>query len=225
MACAQYECQICGGGTEIRGPFSNHRHDLLPHAIRGAGAGGRLTLAVCGNCGHAVRTPIRAQTANLELQQDVFGRRMSGAEIERLRRRVGWPRLRALVARETCRIVEGGGRALDIGCGDGRWLATLGSDWEKYGIELSAESAEVARAVSGAEVFNGDFGDFAAPQASFNLITAFSVMEHLTQPEGLLARAHELLEPGGVLVLATPDRESVPARRLSEQWQIGRAHV
>lgn len=40
----------------------------------------------------------------------------------------------------------------------------------------------------------------------FDLITAFEVVEHLDAPEAAIATWHELLRPGGALVLSTPNR-------------------
>src|SRR5437667_8307236 len=49
------------------------------------------------------------------------------------------------------------GALLDLGCSSGGFLESLKSEsWRLYGIEMSADCAEIAEAKSGAQVFVGD---------------------------------------------------------------------
>jgi predicted SAM-dependent methyltransferase len=53
---------------------------------------------------------------------------------------------------------------------------------------------------------------------SFDLILAAHVIEHVADPRRFVERAAELLAPGGLLVVATPNWNSADARRLREHW-------
>ena len=48
--------------------------------------------------------------------------------------------------------------------------------------------------------------------AQFDAATAIEVIEHLENPRHLLRQAKQLLKPGGLLFVTTPNIENVPAR-------------
>ena len=58
--------------------------------------------------------------------------------------------------------------------------------------------------------------------ASFGAVLSFQVIEHLDRPDAYLAEASRVLAPGGVLLLATPDRAT---RLYSWQQPWNRFHV
>jgi cyclopropane fatty-acyl-phospholipid synthase-like methyltransferase len=105
-----------------------------------------------------------------------------------------------------------GAAIADLGCGAGwllRFLAGRGYR-NLSGIDASAEQVALARAHA-AEVEQGDLLAFLrARPATFDLLTAFDVIEHLTKDETLdfLDACHAALRPGGRLVLQTPNGES-----------------
>jgi 2-polyprenyl-3-methyl-5-hydroxy-6-metoxy-1,4-benzoquinol methylase len=114
-------------------------------------------------------------------------------------------------------------RVLDIGCADGRLLdwyrdGTEGHRLETHGIELDDSAAETARR-RGHRVVTGRFEvDEELEKGSFDLMLALHVIEHVDDPEGFARRAAELLSPGGVLLIATPNWDSSDARRFRGHW-------
>jgi SAM-dependent methyltransferase len=57
-------------------------------------------------------------------------------------------------------------------------------------------------------------------QASFfDVITSFDVIEHIPDPNALLRKAHEILRPGGVIYLQTPNLAGLNARLLGTRWE------
>lgn len=99
------------------------------------------------------------------------------------------------------------GRLLDVGCGTGTFLrqAKL-QGWEVAGTELSRAGANAARSqelrVHEGEIWEADF-----PEASFDLVTCWHVIEHVADPRRVLEEMYRLLHPGGWIVLATPNLE------------------
>ncbi len=114
-------------------------------------------------------------------------------------------------------------RLLDVGCGDGRLLdwyrqSVLADRLETHGIEISESAADTARR-RGHRVITGRFEvDHELEPGSFDLILAAHVIEHVDDPKGFAERAAELLAPGGLFVVATPNWNSADARKLREHW-------
>jgi 2-polyprenyl-3-methyl-5-hydroxy-6-metoxy-1,4-benzoquinol methylase len=114
-------------------------------------------------------------------------------------------------------------RLLDVGCADGRLLdwyraSAVGDRLETHGIEMDAGAAETARQ-RGHRVVTGRFEvDRELEAGSFDLILALHVIEHVADPKAFAVRAAELLAPGGVLFVATPNWDSSDARRLRGNW-------
>jgi len=114
-------------------------------------------------------------------------------------------------------------RILDVGCADGRLLDWFGSSsaggrLELHGIELDASAAATARR-RGHRVVTGRFElDEELEPASFDLIVASHVVEHVDAPERFARRAAELLAPGGLFAVGTPNWDSADARRFRGHW-------
>ena len=144
----------------------------------------------------------------------------AGGLNDRLKRRMYQGRIAGLVTRlgQVGRL-----RLLDVGCADGRlldWYRTsaVGARLETHGIELDERAAATARG-RGHRVVAGRFeSDRELELGSFDLILASHVIEHVDDPERFARRAAELLAPGGMLVVATPNWDSADARRLRGHW-------
>lgn len=98
------------------------------------------------------------------------------------------------------------GRLLDVGCGNGAFLDLAQKrGWEVSGTEYSSYAAQYAGKTLGISVFNGELADAAYPGASFDAVTMWHVLEHVTDPQRYLKEAARILKPSGTLVLAVPN--------------------
>ena len=112
-----------------------------------------------------------------------------------------------------------GGRLLDIGCATGFFLDVARSrGFDVQGLEVSAYAARLAREELGLDVHLGPLRGFPTPELPFDVVTLWDVIEHSLEPLQDLRRVAGLLRPGGLLVLATPDVESWPARLYGRRW-------
>jgi hypothetical protein len=104
-----------------------------------------------------------------------------------------------------------GARVLDLGCGAGYGTAELAERARSaMGIDLAPEA--VSHASSTYPLANLSFvpaSVTAVPfrDGSFDLITAFEVIEHLDDWRALLSESRRLLHPQGVFLVSTPNKE------------------
>lgn len=116
-------------------------------------------------------------------------------------------------------------RCLDLACGIGELLFTLREHGfaRLVGVDLCEESVELARRFSGARVEHGEVLAFleAQPEASFDLVTAFNILEHL--PKASLPRVfselRRVVAPGGSVVAMVPNALS-PFGASTRYWDI-----
>ncbi len=102
------------------------------------------------------------------------------------------------------------GRLLDVGCATGVFLdLARGAGWQVRGVEFSTRHAAYAREAFGLDVWEGDFLDAPFAPASFDAITMWDFLEHVMDPHAVVAKARELLAPGGVLLVFTIDTSSL----------------
>ena len=108
---------------------------------------------------------------------------------------------------------KSGGDILDLGCSSGSFLETLkGSPWKLHGVEMSSAAARKAEDRTGANVFVGDILDAPFRPESFDAITCFDVLEHVYEPQRVLAKVQEWLKPGGIYYVLVPNIDSAESR-------------
>jgi 2-polyprenyl-3-methyl-5-hydroxy-6-metoxy-1,4-benzoquinol methylase len=99
-------------------------------------------------------------------------------------------------------------RVLDVGCGEGRFAAELArAGAEVVGIDVAAEPLRRARARHPELDLRQVQAEAAWPlqDASFDVVWAGEVIEHVADTSGWLSEVRRVLRPGAVLLLSTPD--------------------
>lgn len=111
------------------------------------------------------------------------------------------------------------GRLLDVGCGSGDYLALMRDlGWEVEGIEPDPRAVEQALTVHGLEVQCAVPEEGRFPAASFDLVTMIHVIEHVQDPQALMATCRRWLRPGGRLIVVTPNTGSLGRRWFGGNW-------
>ena len=96
---------------------------------------------------------------------------------------------------------------LDVGSGLCVFLSRMKSaGWRCTALDPDPRAVEHARAAAGVEAVCGDFRT-AQGLGAFDAITFNKVLEHVPDPEALLKKAAEHLEPVGFIYLEVPDGE------------------
>ena len=158
-------------------------------------------IAKCSSCELYFRNP-RPTQSEIARSYDTGGTFDAWQE-EETARAVMWTRRLELI-----RHHAPGGRLLDVGTGDGRFLATAQeAGYEVTGTEVSEAGASYARE-RGFEVHLGQIVDLDLPPGSFDVATIWHVLEHVPDPGAVLRKVHSLLRPGGILGVAVPNEEN-----------------
>lgn len=115
---------------------------------------------------------------------------------------------------------EPAGRLLDVGCGGGRFLNRMKKrGWQVEGIDFDAQATQRTAARYGIRVHTGDLAQCVLPPDSFDAITMSQTIEHLYDPAATLAECLRILKPGGLLVMTTPNVESIGAGEFGAFWR------
>jgi 2-polyprenyl-3-methyl-5-hydroxy-6-metoxy-1,4-benzoquinol methylase len=98
------------------------------------------------------------------------------------------------------------GRLLDIGCSAGFFLKVARDlNWETHGLEISEDTAAIARERYGLEVTVGNLQESTFPANYFDVVTLWDVLEHLDDPKKTLFIVNQILNDDGIVVISTPN--------------------
>ena len=106
---------------------------------------------------------------------------------------------------DTLRPAEKGAKVLDVGCGVGQVVARLNeAGFEAHGIDVSEPN--IARAHQHCERCQWyDGGMLPFPDGHFASAGALNVLEHVDEPEQFIRELARVVQPGGRVVLSSPN--------------------
>lgn len=110
------------------------------------------------------------------------------------------------------------GSLLDIGCGTGAFLHKAAtSHMQATGLEPDAGARQVCKDKYGLEPQPPETL-FQLPDASFDAITMWHVLEHVHQLHDYMDQLKRLLKPQGALFIAVPNPTSKDAQHYRQHW-------
>ena len=121
-----------------------------------------------------------------------------------------WERVRfAMIGSTNERLLRGirkvvpAGRFLDAGCGKGDMLFLARRFYDCVGLDPSSNALHYLEG-TGFDLIHGTLEAADLEENSFDVVLLESVIEHVASPSALLRKAHYVLRPGGIVVVATP---------------------
>lgn len=120
------------------------------------------------------------------------------------------------------RIVNAGNFStlLDVGAGNGYFVSLASNEFafDAKGLEMSKKEIQFAKDVVGVDLINEDV---AQHRMNYDVVTSFNVLEHVSDPQRFLSALVKRVNPGGILVITTPNPTSVRARvRGLQNWNM-----
>ncbi len=113
---------------------------------------------------------------------------------------------------EALRLRPGGGRLLEVGCGEGGFLDLAAAHFDVQGIDASEYAVRTVRERLGLPAETADIERAVLPAAAFDLIAAFNVLEHLADPASAAGNLFAALKPGGALIGSVPNTGGLVGR-------------
>ena len=204
---ALYPCDLCTSQDLAEIPAAPHYMDGRP-------------LHVCNACGFVQaayrRTP--------EALQRMWAEEIYRANDARISDKTYTARIPAVVARQTF-VVEFLAEHLDIkgksiceiGAGEGQFLEMLRVprfDMDTFAIEPSKENCMILNSLQ-IKNFAGTMEDYSAlsNREQFDIASLIWTLENCQSASGVLAATHDIVKPGGHLVVATGSRILMPFKK------------
>lgn len=111
------------------------------------------------------------------------------------------------------------GKVHDVGCATGEFLqVAMKRGFQASGCDLSESIVQGCRE-RGLEVYATTIHGLPYGASTFDAITFFDSLEHTLTPVRDIRRTWELLKPGGMCVVSTPNSSSLEFRLQRKRWQ------
>lgn len=178
-------------------------------------------LVCCRNCGLVYVTPRPTeQSLAMLYSKDYFAYKKLDTNIEQT--------LDALIEKAAKSIIwsfisSNHKRFLEIGCAEGSYVKVAQSrGMEAKGIEVSDWAAAIARDMLHVTVYTGtlEMNLEKLSIGSFDVIYMGDVIEHVHNPFELLKQVNSLLSSNGILIMNTPNINSLSLKLLRENWRV-----
>ncbi len=203
-------CPWCGSArlkTRLR------TTDLVQHRP------GRFVLDRCQDCRHIFQNP-RLSDAGLEFYYRDFYDGLGEKPTNKMF--AGQTRTYRQRAESLLPFASTPKNWLDVGTGHGHFCESArtvypGTTFDGLDFSDGAELAERTGRVE--RGYRGSFTDL-APEltARYDVVSMFHYLEHSTEPDRELQAAHQVIRPGGHLLIEVPDPDSRYARLLGRWW-------
>lgn len=116
-------------------------------------------------------------------------------------------------------------KLLDIGCAMGILLEEAKkAGFNVQGIDISRDAVLYCRKKK-LDVFTGTLASVGKKlkNNSYDVVTAFEIIEHEQQSLAMMTRVHEILKYGGIAIITTPNYDSF-WRKIMGRWWVGYRH-
>jgi SAM-dependent methyltransferase len=196
-------CLLCGNRPAI---------PLLEAPDRIEASGKWFLVVQCPTCGLCFTNPRPSEASMALLCGDALPPRLPSFRRTSRAGRRGFGYRRVIAP-------HGQKRLLDFGCGAGSFLQRMHScGWAVQGLDTSAEAIQHIRDDLGLPALTGSLPHELLEPGSFDAITMWQSLQYVRWPLETLKAARRLLAPGGKVIIAAPNIDSLPFRVFGPAW-------
>jgi SAM-dependent methyltransferase len=193
-----------------------------PDAVPTAGQGLWFAVVRCEHCGTAYTNPRPSPATIAPFYPPNYHPHRRPRKM-RQSRPVGSLRSRLLgrpcLERRGVLPWPGPGRLLDFGCGGGTFLKRMADHgWKVTGLDAAVGAVRRVQEELGLMALVGSLPHPDLRPCSFDVVTMWHSLEHVHRPLTILREAFKLLVPGGKLIVAAPNIESLPFYWFGPSW-------
>ena len=125
-------------------------------------------------------------------------------------------RFQAILAR---RYGRNGARLLEVGSGMGHLVGSLEDTFETYGMDLNHWAVRQSKTViHKTSLQTASAQELPFKDGAFNVVIIKHIVEHLPDPQKAINEIGRVTEPGGTLLLATPNLDSLLKPWKGDKW-------
>lgn len=111
------------------------------------------------------------------------------------------------------------GKILDVGTAGGSFLSVAKKrGWDVFGCEPNVWLTQWCKKKYDIDVAPGTIFDMNLKDNSFDVVTLWDVLEHVPDPQKVLAECNRVLKPDGLLIVNYPDIGSFVAKTMARKW-------
>ncbi len=196
------ECCVCGNGdAEQIGTGEDFEYRTSPDTF---------LVQCCNSCGLVYLNPRpcvsefeRIYPANyhaFDFSEEDFG------IVYKIRSRLEAKRLLSW-----CKGLAEDAKIIDTGCGDGFHLDLLrqygNKNWTLEGIDIDRRAVKMAEE-KGLKIHTGSIEEIELASNEYDLAIMIQTIEHVAEPSEVLRAVHNILKPGGRLIVVTDNTDS-----------------
>jgi len=203
-------CLLCGGDQSV---------PLVESPDRSVAAGKWFLVVQCQDCGLCFTNPRPSQRSLPQFQSRNDGLNRHFSEERPGKIAPGRWRLPGASRYRRAMPPFGQGRLLDVGCGSGSFLGRMHRQgWLVQGLDTSEMAVERVRDDLELPAKVGSLPNALLRSGSIDLITMWQSLQRMPWPLEALKDARRLLAPGGKLIVAVPNIDSLPFRWFGQAW-------
>ncbi len=205
------KCPLCGSSERKKLYDSNiNDFDTKDFKITDSQYGKHWTFFKCKSCGFVYSNP----TPTKELLEKIYSSiEDPDYDSEEEGRSDNFKRILKRIKK-----IKNSGTLLDVGAATGIFMKLAKErGFEVEGIEPSLWAAKKAEEKYGFKIHNTTFENFETDK-KYDIITMLDLIEHVENPLEILKKANSLLNKNGLLVLVTPDIDSLLRKITGSRW-------